>query len=101
VAKATTSVDVAGSSFRSGTHPTVKVRVTKLSNGSWPTGTVEIRVGGDTVKSVRLKADDHGRVDVTLPRTYTKDVTVRAVFTPSSEYVEKATSPSVRITVRR
>jgi len=101
VAKATTSVDVARSSFRSGMHPTVKVRVTKLSNGSWPTGTVEIRVGGDTVKSVRLKAHDHGRVDVTLPRTYTKDVTVRAVFTPSSEYVEKATSPSVRITVRR
>ncbi|GMA22542.1 hypothetical protein GCM10025864_03010 [Luteimicrobium album] len=101
VAKATTAVDVTGSSFRSGTHPTVKVRVAKLSNGAWPVGTVEIRVDGDTVKSVKLTSADEGRATITLPRTYTRIITVKAVFTPSSEYVEKATSPAVRLTAHR
>ena len=101
VTKPTTQARVSGSSFRSGTHATVAVTVAKVSDGSWPVGKVALQVEGKTVTTVSLKASAQGRVTVTLPKTYTSTISVRAVFTPSSSYVEKATSPSVRITPRR
>ncbi|MGC5167143.1 GH92 family glycosyl hydrolase [Luteimicrobium sp. DT211] len=101
VTKPTTSVRVTGSSFRTGAHPTVAVTVAKVSDGSWPVGSVAVQVDGRTVTTAALKASAQGRLTVTLPKTYTSSITVRAVFTPSSSYVEGATSPTVRITPHR
>ncbi|MFC8734238.1 GH92 family glycosyl hydrolase [Luteimicrobium sp. NPDC057192] len=102
VRKATVSrVVVSGEAFRRYTHPRVTVTVGKVSNGSWPTGTVAIKVDGKVVTRVSLSAARHGRLTVTLPKTYRSTIRVQAVFTPGSTSVQGASSRTATVKVKR
>ncbi|MEN0130738.1 MAG: Ig-like domain repeat protein, partial [Brevundimonas sp.] len=87
VAKAVTSgVKVSGQPFAAGTRPAVAVTVSKLSNGSYPSGKVRVYVGKKLATTVSLPASAHGRVMIWLPKKYSSTIKVKATFVPSDTH---------------
>ncbi|WP_353650372.1 GH92 family glycosyl hydrolase [Nakamurella sp. A5-74] len=99
VVKATPqSIRVTGSTFRTGTRPVVDVSVGTLTNGSRPSGRVEIFESGRRVAVVTLTA--RGTARATLPVS-SRPVRVQATFTPTdSTHVAGKTSAVVVIRSR-
>ncbi len=77
-----TSIAVTSSTFTKGTRPQVVVKVGRLDNGAYPTGKVAIRYG-DATSTVTLRASAQGVVKLTLPKTRTTAIKVKATFLPS------------------
>ncbi|WP_197080816.1 immunoglobulin-like domain-containing protein [Cellulomonas sp. A375-1] len=77
-----TSIAVTSSTFTKGTRPQVVVRVGKLDNGAYPVGKVAIRYG-DATSTVTLRASAQGVVKLTLPKSRTTAIKVKATFLPS------------------
>ncbi|GAA2248772.1 hypothetical protein GCM10010401_23210 [Rarobacter faecitabidus] len=84
VRAAASQVKIATKSFKSGSKPKIKVTVGKLSNGRVATGKVQLRIGKNVVKTVKLTAKSKGKVTVKLPKAYTKTIKVKAKFVPTS-----------------
>lgn len=86
VVKASTKkVKVKAKKFARGTNPKIKVTVTKLSNGRVATGKLLVRIGGKTVKTVKINAKKKGKVSFRLKKKYFKSVKVRVRFVPKSK----------------
>ncbi|MBT0994178.1 Ig-like domain repeat protein [Cellulomonas sp. DKR-3] len=77
-----TSIAVTSSTFASGTRPTIVVKVGRLENGSSPVGRVVVRYDG-WVRTVSLPASAKGVVKVTLGKTRTTALKVKATFQPT------------------
>lgn len=86
VAKAkTSSISVSAKKYKRKKAAKVTVSVGKLSNGSYPAGTVSVLVGKKTVAAKTLSVSKKGKVTVKIPAKYTKkkSLKVKAKFAPS------------------
>lgn len=105
VAKAATKVALSLSSTKATarkTALTATVAVTVPGTTVDPTGKVDIKVAGTTVRTVTLAAAQHGRITVTLPAfaTAAAKVPVTARYAGSSTLVA-ATSPATNVAVAK
>jgi len=95
VTKLTPKVSVAAKAFKKSTKPKVTVTVAKLANGSYATGKVTVYVSGKAVKTVTLKASAKGTTSITLPKKYSKKISVKAKFLGSSTVIAKSSSSTI------
>lgn len=96
----TSKVTVSGpAKVTTSAKPKVTVKVA-AAKGVVPQGTVRVRRGGVTVKTVTLKAGHRGSVAVTLPRMKRGKQWISAVFDGSAQ-VRKATSLTIKLVVTK
>ncbi len=96
----TSKVTVSGpAKVTTSAKPKVTVKVA-AAKGVVPQGTVRVRRGGVTVKTVTLKAGHRGSVAVTLPKMKRGKQWISAVFDGSAQ-VRKATSPTIKVVVTK
>ena len=85
VVKATTSkVSIVAKSFAKNTQPAFTVKVSKLNNGQYPVGTIDVYASGKKVSSVTLSITSKGVKEVRLPKKYSSNVTVQVKFVPKT-----------------
>ena len=100
LAKATTAkVTVAGAKFKKNSYPVVTVKVSKLSNGFYPTGTLKVLVNGKVDRTVNLTEVRKGVYAVKLNKQ-SKAITVQASFKPDSASVTGNYSSKVSIKLK-
>ena len=100
LAKATTAkVTVAGAKFKKNSYPVVTVKVSKLSNGFYPTGTLKVLVNGKVDRTVNLTEVRKGVYAVKLNKQ-SKAITVQASFKPDSASVTGNYSSRVSIKLK-
>lgn len=79
--------------------PKITVKVT-AAKGVVPQGTVQIRRGGKTVKTVKLTASAKGTTTVAIPRMKRGKQWISAVYAGSSQ-VRKGTSRTIKVVVTK
>lgn len=79
--------------------PRITVKVT-AAKGVVPQGTVQIRRGGKTVKTVKLTATAKGTTTVAIPRMKRGKQWISAVYAGSSQ-VRKGTSRTIKVVVTK
>lgn len=85
-AKVTTAwVKVSGKKYTRGKSAKATVQISKLSNGAYPTGSVQVYVGKKKAVTVKISAAKKGKVTVTVPKSYTKakSIKVKATYVPT------------------
>jgi dextransucrase len=97
VSKAKTKVSVKKRSAVAGSKPRLTVSTKALANGDAVTGKVRVYVNKKAVKTVTLHAKNHGKISVTLPKTYSKKFTVKVKYLGSSK-VAAVSSKTVKVT---
>ncbi|GAA2529912.1 Ig-like domain-containing protein [Rarobacter incanus] len=97
---AVSSIEVKATKTKKGKKTKVKVVVGKLTNGSVATGKVAIKVGKKTVKTVKLRKKNAGKVTVTLTKSYSKKAKISVKFTPQDSASVKA-KKSAKVKVKR
>jgi len=98
VTKAKTTTTVSKKTAVKGKKAKVLVKTSQLANGKYATGKVRIYVGKKVVKTVTLKAKNHGKINVLLPAKYSnKKFTVKAKYMGSTKVAAK-TSKTLKIT---
>lgn len=100
VAKASiSSLQVKTATATTGSRPIATIKLGKLDNGAYPTGTLVVRFGA-TVKNVTLRSSHAGVIRVVAPKQLTKSVTVTATFRATATINAKSGTATQKITTK-